>query len=301
MEHTLTKLINTLTQNNITTVTILGHDQIDEDSCISGLLLEHALNIFGINAQFKIPDAVIPNLTINTLSLLGFDLTTYQGMTTANDNIILVDHYKSVHPGKVIACIDHHPTTQDFDYLFYDNDNSSACCKKIYNYINDANMHITPHMVKMVVYGLMLDTFAFKSSRGTKEDKHWVYDMITKYSLDATKIEQLALRLTDINQPINALALSNLKAYTFEDAHVKSTYIQVNCIPPTLNEILTYLQSLVSKEHLNLWVFLLVDVLHFKTTEYRIAAKSIDVIEHPKLTSRAQHIMPTIEKLFVHS
>ncbi|MHC1748726.1 MAG: bifunctional oligoribonuclease/PAP phosphatase NrnA [Cellulosilyticaceae bacterium] len=298
MKYTLTNLVDSLTTNKIPAVTILGHDQIDEDSCISGLLLTHALNTLGITANFKILDPIIPCLTVNTLSSLGFNLDDYKGITSTQDYLILVDHYKSVHPGTVVACIDHHPTGQHFDYLFYDNDTSSACCKKIYNYMKEANFEITPDIVTMVVYGLMLDTFAFKSSRGTVDDKNWVYQMIETYHLDKSKIESLALRLTNVNQTVETLALTNLKSYVFGNAVVKSTYIQVNCIPPQLNEILAYLQHLVNKENINLWVFLLVDVANFKTFEYRITESLVEVIEHPTLTSRAQQIMPVIEKLF---
>ncbi|MEG0326244.1 MAG: DHH family phosphoesterase [Cellulosilyticaceae bacterium] len=299
MQIFIEQLINIIKEKRIKKITILGHDHIDEDSCISALLLQHILKVYHIDSQIKIMDTVINEHTLRILMKLGHDMKDYQVKETdENDHLFLVDHYRSTHKGMVIGCIDHHPTNQQFDYLIYENDKSSACCKKIYNYMEEAHMPIDRKIIQHVVYGLMIDTFAFKSSRGTLKDKKWVEEMVETYDLDYKGMYADALSLTDLGKTIEEIALTNLKVYDFEGAIVKSTYIQVDKEPHNIEEILQILQQNTVKEKLALWVFLLVDVEKIKTVEYRIYPKQIEKISHDKLTSRAQGIMPKIEQLF---
>lgn len=299
MQTFIEHLIEIIKQKQIKKITILGHDNIDEDSCISALLLQHILKVYHIDSQIKIMDTVINEHTLGILRKLGYDMRSYQSEETREDEyLFLVDHYRTNHKGEVIGCIDHHPTAQEFDYLIYENDKASACCKKIYDYMVQAGMEIDKKIIQQVVYGLMIDTFAFKSSRGTLEDEKWVEEMTRKYNLDYEEMYTDALSLTDLSQTIEEIAMSNLKGYEFAGQAVKSTYIQVNKEPSHIEEILENLQHKVSKEKLALWVFLLVDVEGIKTIEYRIYPGKIEKINHNKLTSRAQGIMPEIEKLF---
>lgn len=299
MQTFIEHLINIIKENQIQKITILGHDQIDEDSCISALLLQNILETYHINSQIKIIDDVINGHTLSILKKLGYDMRKYQTEETSEDEyLFLVDHYRTTHKGKVIGCIDHHPTNQQFEYLIYENDKSSACCKKIYDYMEQANLKVNKSIIERVVYGLMIDTFAFKSSRGTLKDKRWVEAMCVKYNLDYEGMYIDALSLTDFNRTSEEIALTNLKAYEFKGQFVKSTYIQVDKEPSNLEEIIQILQHKVVEEELALWVFLLVDVAQIKTVEYRIYPSSIEKISHDKLTSRAQGIMPEVEKLF---
>ncbi|MGL6173967.1 MAG: DHH family phosphoesterase [Cellulosilyticaceae bacterium] len=297
MSTVIEKLVAILKNNEIKEVAILGHDNIDEDSCISALLLRTILNYYNIEGTIKIIADHINDHTLSILTKLGYDMNEYlTEETNSEEYLFLVDHYCTTHPGNIIGCIDHHPTQQLFEYPIYENDRASACCKKIYDYMLEGHIPINKEIIKLVVYGVMIDTFAFKSSRGTQEDKKWVEEMIESYQLDYQEMYKDALSLTDLEQTVEKLALTNLKEYNFYGNKVKSTYIQVEKEPEKLEQILRYLKEKTQKAKLAMWVFLLVDVSNIKTIEYRITQNEIQKINHEKLTSRAQGIMPEIEK-----
>ncbi|MGL4738356.1 MAG: DHH family phosphoesterase [Cellulosilyticaceae bacterium] len=298
MSDQLEKIISILKAHHITRLTVLGHDQIDEDSCISGLLLCEMLDFYGIQAQFKILDAKVPAQTAAVLAELGYDLEVFRAKETMpGEQLFLVDHHQTVHPGRVIGCIDHHPTQKAFDYLIYDNGEASACTKKIYDYSVAAGLEITRETVNKVAYALVIDTFDFKSPRGKAEDKVWLEEMIRTYQLDYPKMVDYALSLTDLSQALPKIAMSALKAYQFGVHQVMSTYILVKEKPTCLDAVIAYLQGEVGARGLAMWVFLTIDVLKSQTTEYRITTEGYEEIVHPKLSSRAQEIMPQIEKL----
>lgn len=300
MPTVIERLIAILKNNKIKEVAILGHDNIDEDSCISALLLKYILNYYSIEGNIKIIADSINMQTLSVLNKLGYDMNQYlTEETNPEEYLFLVDHYDTTHQGKIIGCIDHHPTQRVFEYPIYENDRASACCKKIYDYMLQDHIPINKEIINLVVYGVMIDTFAFKSSRGTKEDKKWVEEMVENYNLDYQEMYKDALSLTDLNQTIEELALTNLKEYDFYGYRVKSTYIQVEKEPERLEQILSYLKKRVEKDKVEMWVFLLVDVSNIKTIEYRITREEIQKINHSKLTSRAQGIMPEIEKIFI--
>lgn len=300
MSDRLEKMINILKTHDITQLTVLGHDQIDEDSCISSLLLCEILDFYGIKAQFKILDTKIPGQTAAVMRELGYDLARFSAQETKDeDYLFLVDHHQTVHPGRVVGCIDHHPTDKTFDYLIYDNGKASACTKKIYDYMVAAGLRITEETINKVAYALVIDTFDFKSPRGRQEDQRWLEEMVGSYDLDYPKMVAYALRLTDLSEPIEKVAMSALKTYQFGTHQVMSSYILVKDKPACLNKLISYLQEEVGVRGLAMWVFLTIDVVKSQTTEYRITPSAYEEIVHPKLSSRAQEIMPQIEKLLM--
>lgn len=157
---------------------------------------------------------------------------------------------------------------------------------------------VDKHWIRMVAYALVIDTFDFKSPRGRLEDKVWLEEVVSKYDLDYSKMVDYALNLTDLTQDIPHIAMTSLKEYRFNGHRIKSTYILVREVPHNIEEILRYLQQLVLNEKIAMWVFLTVNVVNNQTTEYRICKETIEEVNHGKLASRAQEIMPIIEQLF---
>ncbi|MGL4344344.1 MAG: DHH family phosphoesterase [Cellulosilyticaceae bacterium] len=300
MKSIISQIISKLQRENIQEVTLLGHDQIDEDSCISSLLMCEILQRHGIVSRFKILDQTIPKQTQAVLHELGYGLEQFQVKSTSEEeNLFLVDHHQTIHPGRVVGCIDHHPTQKQFDYFIYDNGLASACSKKIYNYMVQDGMTITKQHIRMVAYALVIDTFDFKSPRGKLEDKVWLEDVIKDTCLDYEQMVDYALKVTDLSAPIEQVAMSSLKEYVFHGKKVMSTYILVKEESTQIQDIIVYLQHQVSRKKLAMWVFLVIDVIKSQTVEYRIFPKGYEKIKHPKLSSRAQEIMPKIEQLLV--
>lgn len=293
----ISNMIHKLRQAQVHQVTVLGHDQIDEDSCISSLLMCFILGHYGIEAEFKILDKKIPTQTKAVLKELGYNLDVFKVNELEHDeNLFLVDHHQSIHPGVVVGCIDHHPTQKAFDYLIYDNGSASACSKKIYNYMVEDELDVPESMINMVAYALVIDTFDFKSPRGRQCDRIWLEEMVERHGLDYEKMVGYALHLTDLTMAVEKVAMCSLKAYEFESKKVMSTYILVKDVPDCMEGLLRYLQEQVKVRKLAMWVFLTINVVKSQTIEYRITLDGWEKINHQKLSSRAQEIMPEIEK-----
>ena len=103
---------------------ILGHENPDIDSIISGYLLETLMKKKGYDAEFIIPDKTISKEDIDLSAYCGIDPTAYQKSlpTAADTKYILVDHHERNVPGEIVAIIDHHPTkTKDIKCKYYYN------------------------------------------------------------------------------------------------------------------------------------------------------------------------------------
>ena len=99
-------------------IVILGHQNPDVDSILSGYLLEKYMNKKEENTyEFVIPDTEINQETIDILNKIQIDITKYQKRTVnSEDKLFLVDHHiEKRYTNEVIGIIDHHPITEDID------------------------------------------------------------------------------------------------------------------------------------------------------------------------------------------
>ena len=107
-------------------IVITGHDNPDVDSVASCVLMQRLLARMGIAAEIVLATRadgqsrrVMPRFHVNPDG--------YTGQTQESDALILVDHHQPLHPGRVIACIDHHPTDFPPDYPYTQIDPCGAC------------------------------------------------------------------------------------------------------------------------------------------------------------------------------
>lgn len=283
-------------------ICVIGHDNIDVDATLSGILLAKLLNFLGLDADFEILQNVKHNLTHKIIyDLTNIDLNIYE---SPNENslrsLVLVDHYKTTHEGTVIACIDHHPTTENNAYPFSYVRNCSATAFMIYELMEAANYPISADDAKLIIVSMMVDTVSFRSSKTISKEVEAAKALATKFNLDYDYLEKYCLCLTPIeNMSIAEIVSNGGKKYTYNGHSVTSAYLQLYGMPDkiSLNDWLHTLKLAVSNG-IEMAVFIIFDLKNCITYEYRITLNSFEEIAHKGILSRGKDIMPKIEAIF---
>lgn len=276
-------------------ITILGHDNIDVDSCISGILLSKLLTFKNIENKFIILDKEISKDTYNCLLKLGYDLNDFE-LEIKSDYVFLVDHYITVHSNNVVGCIDHHPTIQEFNYDLYLNTKSSSCAKLIYDLMEQEKYPISKEDVLLTVYSIFMDTCSMTSSKLVLSDKNWAISKINEFEFNYSEIENDGFCLTNLNDDIDIVSKNGIKSYIYNNKIVKSSYIQVNEQSNQVDNILNYLNNIVKNTEIYLWVFLIINFKDNETYEFKIYKDNTLKVIHNGILSRGSDIMPKIEK-----
>jgi len=282
-------------------IIILGHENPDVDSIVSGYLLEKILNKKGYNVEFIIPDEKIESNTLDICTRNGLNPIKFKKNIDLNDpNIkyILVDHNERKLAGEIICIIDHHPTSRNINIDNYYNKNisSTACyiCLDNEFLLNETDL-------KLAVLATLVDTASFHSTKSRKQDKDWAIEICNKYKLNYDELYKEGLGLSPL-EDISKASLNGLKKYNFNDKKVESSYIQIE--EPQLheneiNKITVLLKERVNKEKLNAFVFIIHDMKKFKTMYHLITPEKIETKYYELYTSRGNTIMPEVEKKLI--
>lgn len=278
---------------------ILGHENPDVDSIVSGYLLEKLLLSKSFNVEFIIPDKRIEKDTVRLCKEFGLDIEKLgylKDLPTNKDyNYILVDHHDRITPGIITAVIDHHPTKTLLNIPWYQNVQSSSTtcliCRGNENYFNKSD-------IELAILASMVDTASFHSTKTCNSDVSWVKEMCQKYNIDYNRLYKKGLCLTDMSN-IDEVKLNGLKKYNFEGNLVESSYIQIEEITNYSKKITYIIDSLmnyVKENNLKVFVFIVHDMKTFKTTVYNITANDYTVRYYNEYTSRGNNIIPEIEE-----
>ena len=278
---------------------ILGHENPDVDSIISGYLLEKLMLSKGFKAEFIIPDKKIDLESLTICSNFGLNIKEYGYQKdlpeTREYKYLLVDHHIRKVNGIIVAVIDHHPDKIGLKIPWYQNElsSSTSCiiCREYEEYFNK-------HDIELAILATMIDTASFHSTKTNELDIIWVKEMCKKYNIDYERLYKAGLCLTDLNN-LEEAKLNGLKNYKFNGAFVESSYIQVEDITKISSELAFIIDSLmtyVKENDLKLFVFIVHDMTRFKTTVYDITSKYYNVRSYEFYTSRGNTIMPQTEE-----
>ena len=94
-------------------IIILGHENPDVDSIVSGYILEKILLKKGYDIEFIIPDKAIEEETLSICLRNNINPKQFMKKIDFNDKTnkyILVDHNERNLSGEIVCIIDHHPT-----------------------------------------------------------------------------------------------------------------------------------------------------------------------------------------------
>ena len=286
-------------------LTILGHDNIDVDAFISGVLLSNLLTFLNIDNEFIILEEVKEDDTYQIVKEL-FDIDMKDYYSKGEDStrkLFLEDHYKTVHSGEVVACIDHHPTSEKVEYPFYRSRVACSTSYMIYELMQEVGYQISTKEAKMIVASMMVDTVSFRSAKTVKEEAEKAREMAKQYGFNYEELEKYCLCLTPIHvgTPIDAIINNGYKYYNYNGYRVKSSYIQIYGMVDSARifEWISEIKKQVEKENLAIWVFIIFECQENVTYEYHITSHGETIMmSTDRILSRGTNIMPEVEKYF---
>lgn len=280
-------------------IIILGHENPDEDSLVSGFLLQNLLNRrnLGIDFEFVIPDLVLDQEAVTISSHYGLDVTKFQkeiDLSNPEQEYILVDHHERGLSGKIIAVIDHHPSFVEVkDIPHYINQPASSTTCLICQGRED---EFSKKELELAMMAAMIDTASFHSTKTRESDKDWVLSYCKKLNINYDKLYKTGLCLTP-SMSIKNMSLHGLKKYHWEQKEVESSYIQIEQVDKNailIDNILQFLTDYVSSKNLDAFVFIVHDMTNFQSNVYQIEKDRIKTREYSQYTSRGNTIMPDV-------
>lgn len=288
-------------------VTILGHDNIDVDSFISGVLLSKFLNFMGTENEFYILEEVKENDTYVIIKeLFDIDMKGYQKLgETEERNLFLVDHYETVHDGKVIAIVDHHPSLKEQSCELKYVRNSCATAYMLYELMKHAEYPFSVEDIRMVIAAMLIDTVSFRSSKTIQTEANEAKKLAAEYEIDFESLEKYSMLLTKIDEMTDEEIISNgEKWYSYKRKNdVASSYLQLYDFPDKeiLDHWINLLRAKLEKTNVDMLVFIIYDMKNSRTYEYQVTAGKTRIAVYAGILSRGKDIMPKIEMKFMCS
>lgn len=278
---------------------ILGHQNPDVDSVVSGVLLENYLTRQGEKACFMIPDLKIDEETISICMSFGLNPKKYQRKLPKEKNkYILVDHHERDILGEVVGVIDHHPTIQTYSYPFYLNENvSSTACLLV----KGNEDYYTKDEIQLAILATMVDTVSFHSMKTRDEDITWTNEMCKKYNFDFSKLYQAGLAITDISSP-EVFLTHGLKNYNIGDHRIASSYVSLANIEEKESDIMLasfYIENYIKENNLERFIMIVHDMSKFHSTIFTYYPDRVSVEKVGHIVSRGREVIPRIEKVLL--
>lgn len=276
---------------------ILGHQNPDVDSIVSGILLERYLNRFGYSAKFVIPDLEVDRENIDICCKYGINPRDYKDILPDDkeQKYILVDHFERAIAGQVVGVIDHHPTRKELSYPYYRNERASSTASMI---VKGREEQFTTEEICLAVLATVVDTVSFHSSKTLPEDVIWVKDMVNSYNLSYSQLYEEGLCLTNICKADDFL-WHGLKEYQFDDKKLASSSVLVlnpNNYKEMLSDAFLLIQDYVSDHNLELFALLIHDMTKFQSDVYYISSHKVEKEEFDHFVSRGSEVIPELEK-----
>lgn len=277
-------------------IVILGHENPDVDSIVSGIILNKILIQRGYNSEFIIPDKIIQKDTLQILKKYNVNPSLYQKDLPSSDDIkyILVDHNERTVNGEIIAIIDHHKTSKEKNIeYYYNNEISSTSC---FICIGQEELLDKDDIILSVV-ATLVDTVSFHSTKGRKIDEDWCKQMCEKYNINYEELYNEGLCITDMSN-LNECAFNGLKKYTINDKKVSSSYIQIEYtdnLKQEIKEIIEIIKEHIQKENIDYFVFIVHDMINYKTMYYLISKDKITTNYYDFYAQRGNTIMIDVE------
>lgn len=275
---------------------LTGHDRADVDSVAGCVLMQRLLDAWGVRSEIALcePDGQ----SRRVLARFGIDAGALAGETAPQDALILIDHHRAAHAGRVIACIDHHPTEAPPDVPFLWIGDSGACAVMVLRLMREAGVPVTPEDERLAVTALYLDTVALRSAKISREEAAWGEEQARRLGLDEEWLRREGMGLQDMRLSARELAMLGRKEYVFGAKRVLSTYVQTDAMTKEkLEAILAALREELARERADLWVFLAHDPVRLRTTEMDLTPDGrVRTIPYDFLASRGRDVMPRVER-----
>lgn len=278
-------------------IAITGHDAPDVDSVISCAMMRALLEHLGITAQAVLPTRADAQAR-RVLPRFGIDPDAMRGELKESDALVLVDHNRSAHPGRVTAVIDHHLTANPPRAAYVQIERAGACAAIICRLMHEAGQPDMERWEALTAVALYLDTLALRSPKILPEEAAWAARKAESLGMDRAFLMREGLGLRDMSAPARELALTGRKTYDFPGGRVVSSYVQTDGMTKEkLEQILGAVREELALSGARLWVFLHHDPVALRSAEYDLTPDGgMKVIRYDGLVSRGKDVMPRVER-----
>ena len=193
------------------TVYIQTHNFPDADALSSAYGLQKLLEKFDIASTLCSKGDIDRVSTFKMLDFFEIEMKEYNSIKEnlkEDDYIICVDSQKNAGNiidmlGEEIACIDHHPTFVEVDYLYKEVEITGACASLIARHYKELNISPDENVATALLYGIKMDTLQF--TRGVTLLDIQMFGYLFPY------INQEKLRSLEINN----IEFNDLKSYGY--------------------------------------------------------------------------------------
>ena len=286
-------------------IVILGHENPDVDSLLSGYLLEKYMNDRYDNTfEYVIPDKVLDEESLEILNKIGIDVSKFRGnKLNQDDKLFLVDHnVENRFNNEVIGVIDHHPVVEGQENYkkpdFYLNQNAcstTAIIAQMFD-IKDKDDFI------VALVGALVDTASFNSTKTNLQQVDWFKERCLELGVDFDKYYDIGLCLTGIDD-LNEVYLNGLKKYNIEGNSVESSYIQIKGVEQKslqISQLTELIEEYRVANNIDYFVFIVHDMDKFQTTTYTLSNDGISMKHYDKYTSRGNVIIPELKEYLLN-
>lgn len=280
---------------------IIGHDNADVDSIVSGVMTEKLFNYLGINSRFLITDAYIETKISSILLKYGIDVSMYPSKIT-EEYLFLVDHHETQHCGIVLGVIDHHKSTNPIECPFYINSTSASASMHVYRLMKYFNYPFLKEDINLILIAAYTDSCSLKSSKVMDLDRNEIEYLISKYNIDECKLYEDGLLIRKLfEMSIEDILNNGLKKYNTKDTIFNSSYLRIDCISSLKEfelQIVLAVREFLSKQEntISFWVFVFACIKDNKTVVLHISTTSVETYVHEGILSRGKDIIPSIKE-----
>lgn len=276
---------------------ILGHDNPDVDSIVSGYIYQNYLQRRNIDAEFIIPDEKIEDDTLEICRQFNLEPTTFQKKLEYNKDtkFILVDHHNRKDIENIELIIDHHLDEHEPDTTNCVNEPSSSTSCLI---VQENEAFYSIHEIELACMAAMVDTASFHSTKGKEWDLKWIEKMAKEKNLDFNKLYNAGLSINDISNPKDVM-FHGLKKHEIHGHKVESSTIHVNGMTNNwkkINEIINLLQKHTANSEIDYFLFIIHDMDKFETWLYTFNKEGYRRKKYHEYTSRGTTIIPELEE-----
>lgn len=276
---------------------ILGHENPDVDSIVSGYIYQNYLQRRNIDAEFIIPDEYIEEDTLEICRRFNLEPTKFQKPLQYDENtkFILVDHHNRKNIGEVSLIIDHHPDNNEPETENTINEPSSSTSCLI---IQGNEPFYSIHEIELACMAAMVDTAAFHSTKAKPWDLDWVQRMCEEKNLDYNKIYESGLSLNSLDNKEKAM-LHGLKKHNINGNKVESSTVHISNIKKNwkqINEIVALLQEYLLNQNLDYFIFIIHDMEAFESWMYQIDKNGFTRKKYDEYTARGSTIIPELQE-----
>lgn len=300
-------------------VYIVGHKNPDTDSVVSAIALAELKKLQGENSEPAIADKINKE---TAFVLEKFGLPTPQMIPEEEKKVVLVDHNEpsqiseNIKTEEIIGIFDHHKlgglsTSEPIPIIVKPVGSTSTVIVDLYQ---QNNISIPIATAKILLTGILSDTWKFTSPTATGEDKK---ASIFLNKIAKLNIDKLAHKMFEAKSDLSGVSIEDIVDKDYKNFNIKGKKVGVGVFEtvdpkPALKkvqEINKFLAQKKAKENLEILLFAAVDIINkqaffiaVSNNEEELLVKAFNVKKEngylfaSGIVSRKKQIIPALEK-----